>query len=55
MTHKKMQRKGQVTLEYFLIFAVLAVLTIVSVATFDDAVKTALQDLFNAAANKIAK
>jgi Flp pilus assembly pilin Flp len=50
-----MHRNGQVTLEYFIIFAVVAFVTIVTVTTFDDAVKTALQDLFNAAANKIAK
>lgn len=47
--------RGQVTLEYFILFAVLAAVTLVSVTTFDDAIRSALGTFFNAAANNIAK
>ena len=46
---------AQSTLEYLIIFAVVAVVTIISLTTFDDSIKNALRGFFNAAANKITK
>jgi len=47
-------RRGQVVLEYFLVFAVVALLTLIGLTSFDDDIRNALGEFFNAAANKIA-
>lgn len=47
-------RKGQVVIEYFILFAAIAVITIVSLTQFDDEIKNTVQGFFNAAANDIA-
>lgn len=52
---RRSRTSGQAMIEYAILFAVIAVLTVIGVTTFDDSVKTALQGFFNAAANKIAK
>lgn len=46
---------GQVTLEYFILFAALALLTVIGVTTFHTDVKNAVQGFFNAAATEMAK
>ncbi len=45
---------GQVTIEYFILFAIVALLTIAGLTTVDDQVRTRLQDFFRVAANDIA-
>lgn len=46
--------RGQIVLEYFIIFAVVAALTLVALTTFDDDVRTSLEHFFTAAADKMA-
>ncbi len=46
---------GQVTLEYFILFAALALLTVIGVTTFHTDVKNAVQGFFNAAAKEMAQ
>ena len=46
--------KGQVTIEYFILFAVVALLTLAGLTTVDDQVRTRLQEFFRKAANDIA-
>lgn len=48
------QRLGQVVAEYFILFAVVAVLTLIGFTAFDDDIKTSLEGFVNAAANAIA-
>ena len=48
-------RRGQSTLEYLILFAVVAAVTLIGLTTFDESIKKALQGFFNAAANKITK
>jgi len=50
---EKMQ-KAQASLEYFIIFAVIAGLTLISAATFLPRVREAAEDLFNKAAGRIS-
>lgn len=45
---------GQAMIEYAILFAVIAALTVIGVTTFDDSVRIALRGFFNAAATKIA-
>lgn len=45
---------GQVVLEYFLLFAVIIVLTLVGLTTLDDDAATSLQGFFQSAAEKMA-
>jgi len=45
---------AQVTLEYFILFAVVALVTVIGLTTFDDDIRTSLEGFVNAAANKIA-
>jgi len=47
-------RSGQVTLEYFIIFAAVAAVTIVGLTAFGSNIRTALGGFFNAAATRIA-
>ena len=50
-------RQGQVTLEYFILFALMAVLTILGMTTttgFNVNIRTAMRDFVNAAAAKLA-
>ena len=46
--------KGQVTVEYFIVFTVIALVTLIGLATFDNTVNDIVRDFFNAAAAKIA-
>ena len=46
--------KGQVVLEYFILFAVVAALTLIGMTTFDDHVKAALERFVGAAAVQMA-
>ena len=43
-------RTGQVTLEYFLLFAIVAMATLLGFTTFDENVRKTCEDFFNAAA-----
>ena len=45
-----MSRRGQVTLEYFLLFLVVALVTIVSIATLDNDVAATYQNVLTSAA-----
>ncbi len=47
-------RGGQVTLEYFILFAIVGLLTLAGLTTVDDQVRTRLEGFFRAAANDIA-
>ena len=47
-------RGGQAVLEYVLLFAAVAAVTLISVTAFDDNVRATLEDFFRAAANKMA-
>jgi Flp pilus assembly pilin Flp len=48
-------RAGQVTIEYFLLLTVVALLTLIGFARFDDDVRASLQGFFNDAAAKITR
>ncbi len=52
---RALRSRGQVTLEYFILFAVIAVLTVVSLTRVDDQVRAALTDFANAAAARVAR
>lgn len=45
--------RGQVTLEYFLLFLVVALVTLVSLTTFHKDVATTFENLFTKAASKM--
>ena len=47
-------KQGQVTVEYFILFAVVAAVTLIGLSTFDDQVKDTMKELAHAAANNIA-
>jgi|GEM_PF-5160422 len=49
-----LEQWGQVTIEYFILFAVVALLTLAGLTTVDDQVRTRLETFFRAAANDIA-
>jgi len=53
-TLKQRRVEGQVTLEYFILFAATAALTVVGFQMFGADVSGALQEFMNAAASKIA-
>ena len=46
--------QGQVTLEYFILFAVMALLTLVGVSTFGNDIRDSLQRFFDHATAQIA-
>lgn len=46
---------GQVTLEYFLILAVIASVTILSLTTFDEEIRAAMTDFITTIANEITQ
>ena len=48
------KRAGQITIEYFILFAIVALLTLAGLTTVDDQVRTRLQEFFRIAANDIA-
>lgn len=48
-------RAGQSTIEYFLLFTVMAMLTILGFTTFDNQVRTLLVNFFQSAATKVAQ
>ena len=48
-----MGRRGQVTLEYFLLFLVVALVTLVSIATLDNDVAATFETLFTDTAAKM--
>lgn len=48
------RRSGQITLEYFIIFAAVAAVTILGLTGFGSNIRTTLEGFFNAAASKIA-
>ena len=48
------KRAGQITIEYFVLFVVVALLTLAGLTTVDDQVRTRLETFFRAAANDIA-
>lgn len=47
------KKKGQASLEYFILFAVIALLTLISLSSFLPKVRNAGEDFFNKAAGKI--
>ncbi len=58
MSLKKNLEKGQASLEYFILFAVIAILTLVSLSTFYPQVKNIIQGeqgFFQRAAGRISK
>ena len=46
---------GQVTLEYFLLFTVVALVTLLGFTTFDESVRKTCEDFFNAMAADLTK
>lgn len=46
---------GQVTIEYFLLFAAVALLTVLGLTRFDVNVQQTVEDFVNAAASKITR
>lgn len=48
-------RRGQVVLEYLLLFAAVALVTVLGMTSFDNDIRTNLQGFFHAAANDITK
>ena len=52
-THSQLQ-SGQVVLEYFILFAVVALLTLVALSNFDENVRQSVAGFFATAANKMA-
>lgn len=48
------RRRGQVILEYFIIFAAIAVVTLIGVALFDDQIQSTLESFVGDAANNMA-
>ncbi len=48
-------KNGQHTLEYIILFAIIAGLTFVTLTSWDDNIKTALQNLFSAAADQLTQ
>ena len=53
MTSKKCRKQGQVTLEYFILFAVVAAVTIGGLTAYSTDIKNALEQFFNGAAHAI--
>ena len=49
------KNRGQVVLEYFLIFAMVAILTIIGLTNFHEQVADAWKSFFNAAARKMVQ
>ena len=49
----RMSARGQVTLEYFLLFVVVALVTLVSLAALDNDVATTFENVFTDAAGKM--
>ena len=45
-----MRQMGQVTIEYFLLFAAIALVTIISLTRFDDRIARTVRDFFGSAA-----
>lgn len=46
--------QGQVTVEYFILFTIVALVTLIGLATFDKSLDNIVRGFFNAAAAKIA-
>ncbi len=46
---------GQVTLEYFMLFAAIAAITILTLTNFDNTIKSGFQGFLDAAASHIAR
>ncbi len=49
------RRTGQVTVEYFILFAVIGMVTVISIATLDDDVKQLLTNFYAKAADAVTK
>ena len=54
MKTQRQRTSGQVVLEYFILFAVVALLTLVTLSRFDDDVRQSVTGFFATAANKMA-
>ena len=52
-TMTRATQRGQVTIEYFILFAVIALLTVASISTFDDQVRQTFQSFFGSVAHAI--
>lgn len=48
-------KTGQVTLEFFILFAVVALVTVIGLTAFHVDIRKVLEGFFNAAANRMAK
>ena len=46
---------GQVTLEYFILLAAVALVTVIGLATFDGGLRGSVRTFFDAAANRMAR
>lgn len=55
MNIDRIRTSGQITLEYLILFAVIAAVTLISMTKFDNQVATSLQGFFTKAANAISK
>ena len=53
MTRVAWRQDGQVTLEYFILLAVIVLVTLVSLTSFDEDVRTHVENLFTGAAHAI--
>ena len=49
----RLSRMGQVTVEYFILFAIVAEVTLLGLTTFDEDVRKTCTDFFNAAATDV--
>ncbi len=47
------KQNGQVTIEYFILFAIVALLTVAGISTFDDDVRQTFQHFFGSMAHEI--
>ena len=48
-------RRGQVTAEYFVLFAVIGLLTVIAFSAFDDDVRQIITNFYEEAVNEIAE
>ncbi len=51
----KSDARGQVVLEYFILFTVVALLTVIGLTRVDDDVRDSLQGFFDSATHRIAQ
>ena len=55
MSHVPFLQRGQVTIEYFLLFTVVALLTVIGFTKFDVNLQAILENFVNAAASRFTR